>query len=42
MATLTKRRVKGHIYYYFVESQRMDGKPRWVLLLMLRLPQMEF
>ena len=31
MATLTKRRVKGHTYYYLVESQRIDGKPRLVL-----------
>jgi hypothetical protein len=31
MATLTKRRVKGHSYYYLVESQRINGQPRLVM-----------
>ncbi len=31
MATLTKRRVKGHSYDYLVESQRINGQPRLVM-----------
>lgn len=27
---LTKKRVRGHIYWYLVESRRVDGKPRIV------------
>lgn len=30
MASLTKRKVHGHVYYYLVESQRINGKPRLV------------
>lgn len=30
MASLTKRKVHGPAYYYLVESQRIDGKPRLV------------
>ena len=30
MASLTKRKVNGKIYYYLVESQRINGKPRLV------------
>jgi len=28
MATITRRRIKGRTYYYAVQSQRIDGKPR--------------
>ena len=31
MATITKRKVHGHTYYYLVASKRIDGKPRLVL-----------
>ncbi len=31
MATLTKRKVHGHTYYYLVESKRINGKPCLVL-----------
>ncbi|MCL5066293.1 MAG: IS1634 family transposase [Firmicutes bacterium] len=31
MATITKRKVHGHIYYYLVASKRIDGQPRLVL-----------
>lgn len=31
MASLTKRKVHGHVYYYLVESQRINGKPRLVM-----------
>ena len=31
VATITKRKVHGHIYYYLVASKRIDGKPRLVL-----------
>ncbi len=31
MATITKRKVHGHIYYYLVASKRIEGKPRLVL-----------
>ena len=30
MATIIKKKVKNHIYYYLVESARVDGKPRIV------------
>ena len=30
MATITKRKVKGHVYYYLVEGKRIDGKSRLV------------
>jgi hypothetical protein len=30
MPTLTKRTVKGHVYYYLVESRRINGRPRLV------------
>ena len=30
MATIIKKRVKGNIYYYYVESRRVNGKPRIV------------
>jgi len=28
MGTLRKKTIKGNIYYYYVESKRMDGKPK--------------
>ena len=31
MATITPRKIKGHTYYYAVECQRIDGKPRLVM-----------
>jgi len=31
MATITPRKVKGHIYYYAVQCQRVNGKPRLVM-----------
>lgn len=31
MATITKRKVHGHLYYYLVASKRIEGKPRLVL-----------
>ena len=31
MATITRRKVHGRVYYYLVESKRIDGKPRLVL-----------
>jgi transposase len=31
MASITRRQVKGHTYYYAVASQRIDGKPRLTL-----------
>ena len=30
MATIIKKKVKGNIYYYYVESRRINGKPRIV------------
>ncbi len=30
MATITKRKVKGHVYYYLVEGKRVGGKSRLV------------
>lgn len=30
MATITQRVIKGHVYYYLVESARINGKPRLV------------
>ncbi len=30
VATITKRKVKGHVYYYLVEGKRVDGKSRLV------------
>jgi hypothetical protein len=30
MASLVKKLVKGHAYYYLVESKRVNGKPRIV------------
>ena len=30
MASLTKRKGHAHVYYYLVESQRVNGKPRLV------------
>ena len=32
MATLQARTVKGHTYWYIVESRRVDGKPRPIVL----------
>ena len=32
MATLQKRRSRGHLYWSIVESRRMNGKPRPVIL----------
>jgi len=31
MATITRRKVKKHTYYYAVECQRVNGKPRLVM-----------
>ena len=28
MSTITRRTIKGHVYYYAVQSQRINGKPR--------------
>jgi transposase len=30
MASIISKRVKGHQYYYYVESKRIDGKPKFV------------
>lgn len=30
MASIIKKNIRGHIYYYAVESKRVDGKPRIV------------
>jgi hypothetical protein len=30
MASLTKKKISGHIYYYARESKRIDGKPKIV------------
>ncbi len=30
MAALTKREVKGQVYYYLVEGKRVDGKSRMI------------
>jgi transposase len=30
VATITQRVIKGHVYYYLVESARINGKPRLV------------
>ncbi|MCL0061674.1 hypothetical protein M1N62_01775 [Thermodesulfovibrionales bacterium] len=31
MASLTKKKISGHIYYYYArESKRIDGKPKIV------------
>ena len=32
MATLQARTVKGNTYWYIVESRRVDGKPRPIVL----------
>ena len=32
MATIQARTVKGHKYWYIVESRRVDGKPRPIVL----------
>src|SRR3990172_9275694 len=32
MATLQKRRSRGHVYWSIVESRRINGKPRPVML----------
>ncbi len=32
MATLQKRRSRGHLYWSIVESRRINGKPRPVIL----------
>jgi len=29
MATITKRKVKGHVYYYLVEGKHEGGKARF-------------
>lgn len=29
MASIIKKKIKGQIYYYLVESKRIDGKPRY-------------
>ncbi len=31
MASITRRKVKGRVYYYAVQSKRIDGKPRLVM-----------
>lgn len=30
MASIVKKKVRGHLYYYLVQSQRVNGKPRIV------------
>jgi len=30
MASITKKKIKGNIYYYVRESKRIDGKPKIV------------
>jgi len=30
MASITKKKLKGNIYYYVRESKRIDGKPKIV------------
>ena len=30
MGTITKKKIKGNNYYYYVESRRVNGKPRIV------------
>ena len=30
MATIISKKVKKYTYYYYVESKRIDGKPRLV------------
>lgn len=30
MGSIIKKKIKGKIYYYYVESKRIDGKPRYV------------
>lgn len=30
MGTIIKKKIKGINYYYYVESKRIDGKPRLV------------
>ena len=30
MASIIKKKVKGHIYYYYAETKRINGKPRIV------------
>lgn len=30
MGSITKKKIKNHIYYYYVESKRINGKPKYV------------
>lgn len=30
MGSIIKKKIKGYIYYYYVESKRIDGKPKLV------------
>ena len=30
MASIIKKKIKGHLYYYYAESKRVDGKPKLV------------
>ena len=30
MSSIIKKKIKNNIYYYYVESKRVDGKPRYV------------
>ena len=30
MASLVRKKIRGHLYWYAVESARVDGKPRIV------------
>lgn len=39
MATIQKRKSRGHTYWYIVESRRVDGKPRPVTLAYLGKPE---
>jgi len=30
MPSIIKKKIKGNIYYYYAESKRVNGKPRYV------------
>lgn len=30
LGSIIKKKIKGHIYYYYVESKRVNGKPKYV------------
>ncbi|MDR1641660.1 MAG: hypothetical protein LBT59_18370 [Clostridiales bacterium] len=31
MATIVKKIIKGHIYFYYVETKRISGKPKCIV-----------